>query len=204
MAEIEKTKYCYREVDFYRDGFIAVVFVRAMDGNEQMIHAMMAVYKNLKDLGKELKKLKEDMKNQKKDPMDIYGSIVIKIKFCRTSPLKKEFWTTEAEINLNHVYQSKQYMEVLKNEGKLYKIMVMPHHYDVVKKEWMLTNWLPVLSTITDEELGKIATMSNQTQVDQSAKNMALYDIEWVKGFDMVNEELIEKPNKIGNQEVNC
>ena len=49
VAENEKTKYCYREVDFYRDGFIAVVFVRAMDGNEQMIHAMMAVYKNLKE-----------------------------------------------------------------------------------------------------------------------------------------------------------
>lgn len=202
MTENKKIKYCYREVDFYRDGFIALVFAKVINGDAEFIYSMTPVYKNIKELAKDLKKFKKEMKDQK-DPVDIYGSIVIKIKFCRTSPLKKEFWTTESEINLNHVYQSKQYMEVLKNEGKLYKIMVMPHHYDIEKKAWTLTNWLPVLSTITDEELGKIAIMSTTTQVDVSAKSMALYSIEWIKGYDIVLGELIEKNKEGLNQELN-
>ena len=49
----------------------------------------------------------------------------------------------------------------------------MPYQYEVKKKNWVLSNWLPVLATITDEELGKIAVMSTKTQVDPSAKEMA-------------------------------
>lgn len=203
MTENKKIKYCYREVGFIKEGYIASVFVKAINGDEEFVNPMLAVYKNLKELGKDLKNLKKDLKNQKKDPIDIYGALVIKIKFHRTSPLRKEFWQTESDIKLDNMYRIKQYFKMLKNFGKLYQIMVMPHHYDIEKKAWTLTNWLPVLSTITDEELGKIAIMSTTTQVDVSAKSMALYSIEWIKGYDIVLGELIEKNKEGLNQELN-
>jgi len=203
VTENKKIKYCYREVGFIKEGYIASVFVKAINGDEEFVNPMLAVYKNLKELGKDLKNLKKDLKNQKKDPIDIYGALVIKINFHRTSPLRKEFWQTESDIKLDNMYRIKQYFKMLKNFGKLYQIMVMPHHYDIEKKEWTLTNWLPVLSTITDEELGKIAIMSTTTQVDVSAKSMALYSIEWIKGYDIVLGELIEKNKEGLNQELN-
>lgn len=70
--------------------------------------------------------------------------------------------------------------------------MVLPYHYEVKNKKWVLSNWLPVLATTTDEELGKIAVMSTTTQVDSSAKDMGLYSIEWVKGVDVDTWELVE------------
>lgn len=203
VAENKKIKYCYREVEFVKEGYIAVVFVKAINGNEEFTNPMQMVYTNLKELGKDVKKLKKDLKNQKKDPIDIYGALVIKIKFHRTSPLRKEFWQTESDIKLDNMYRIKQYFKMLKNFGKLYQIMIMPHHFDIEKKVWTLTNWLPVLSTITDEELGKIAIMSTTTQVDVSAKSMALYSIEWIKGYDIVLGELIEKNKEDLNQELN-
>lgn len=200
----KKNKFCFREVDFYKEGYVAVAFWRAENGTEKLFHPMTTVYKDLKELGMELKMLKKDFKNQKNDPIDVYGALVIKIKFNRTSPLKKEFWETDSVMKLDNMYRIKQYLKMLENYGKLYQIMVMPYYYEVKNKEWTLTNWLPVLSTITDEELGKIAIMSSDTQVDSSAKSMALYAIEWIKGFDIINEELIEKPDKIESEEVNC
>ena len=204
MAKNKKGDFCFREVEFYKEGYISVAFWRAKNGSEQLFHPMTTVYRDLKELGMELKMLKKDFKKQKNDPVDIYGALAIKIKFNRTSPLKKEFWETESDMKLDNMYRIKQYLIMLENFGKLYQIMVMPYHFNVKKKEWILTNWLPVLLTITDEELGKIAIMSSGTQVDISAKSMALYTIEWIKGFDIINEELIEKPDKIDSEEVNC
>jgi len=86
----------------------------------------------------------------------------------------------------------KQYIKMFKDGEKFYEIMVMPAFYDAKKKEWLMTNWLPVIKNISDEELGKIAVMSNTTQVDDSAKNMGLYTIEWVKGLYVETWELVD------------
>lgn len=199
----KKNKFCFREVDFYKEGYIAVLL---MNGNDEkkFLYPMLTVYKDLKALGKEVKDLKKHFKNRKPDPVDVYGALVIKIKFKRLSPLKKEFWETKSDMTLDNTYRMKQYLKMLNDGQKLYQIMVMPRHYEIKKKKWILTNWLPVLLGITDEELGKIAVMSSGTEVDISAKNMGLYTIEWIKGFDITNEELIEYPNNTENNEFNC
>ena len=185
-------KYCYREVDFYPEGYIAGAFLEEDDG-KRLLYVLRRVNKDLKSAKKEIFKLKKDLKNQKKDPANVYGGLIIKIKFKRTSPLKKEFWETDSDIDLDNFYRFRQYMEVLGGKENLYQIMVMPAFFDIKKNEWLLTNWLPVLATTTDEELGKIAIMSSETQVDMSAKNMALYTIEWVRGLYLETWELVEK-----------
>lgn len=198
----KKEKYCYREVDFYPEGYIGGVFIEEDDG-KKMLFILRHVNKDLKSAKKELIKLKKDLKNQKKDPVNVYGGLIIKIKFKRTSPLKKEFWNIDSDINLDNMYRFRQYMEVLGGRENLYQIMVMPAFYNKKKKEWLLTNWLPVLATTTDEELGKIAIMSSETQVDISAKNMALYTIEWVKGLYVETGEMVEKEEE-KNVGYNC
>lgn len=195
-------KYCYREVDFYPEGYISGALIEEDDG-KKILFILSRVNKDLKSAKKEIIKLKKDFKNQKKNSVTIFGGLVMKIKFKRTSPLKKEFWETDTDIILDDFYRFRQYVKVLNDKQELYQIMVMPYHFDTQKNEWILSNWLPVLSTITDEELGKIAIMSSQAQVDCSAKNMALYTIEWVKGMDVDSGEIVEGEKKnIG--EYNC
>ena len=195
-------KYCYREVEFYPEGYISGAFIEEDDG-KKMLFVLRRVNRDLESAKKEILKLKKDLKNQKKDPANVYGGLIIKIKFKRTSPLKKEFWNIDSDINLDNMYRFRQYMEVLGGRENLYQIMVMPAFYNKKKKEWLLTNWLPVLATTTDEELGKIAIMSPETQVDISAKNMALYTIEWVKGLYVETGEMAEKEEE-KNVEYNC
>lgn len=163
-------KYCYREVDFYDEAYMGFLFVKNKDDNgDNMLYPFELIYKKLENLKKKIKELKIEVEKDKKKPRKVYGGLVMKIRFSRRSPLKKEFWSTEIEegMNLDYFYKIKQYLEIFKdNKEKLYKIMVMPAFYDIKNKKWFLTSWLPVHFNITDEELAKIAVMSTQTQVD--------------------------------------
>ena len=195
-------KYCYREVGFYKEGYIGFIFMKGKDDDSQMLYPLELVYKDLKALEKRIKELKLEIKKNKDNPAEVYGGMILKLRFNRTSPLKKEFWKIDSEISLGQVYRIRQYLKMFKDGEKLYKIMVMPAFYDVNKKEWLLTNWLPVMRSITDDDLAKIAVMSNETQVDSSAKHMGLYFIEWAKGLDIDTGELIE--NNKNSEGFNC
>lgn len=199
-------KYCYRKVDFHKEAYIGGVFIRSENNEEKkFIYMLEEVHKELKTLIKNIKRFKKDFRENKENPAEVYGAIILKIRFNRTAPLKKEFWLTETRegMELDQGYRVRQYIKMFDNDRQgLYQIMVMPYHYEVKKKKWILSNWLPVLSTITDEELGKIAVMSTKTQVDPSAKYMALYTVEWVKGYDVDEDKLVENEKK--NFEGNC
>ena len=184
-------KYCYREVDFYKEAYIGILFLKG-DENKRLLFVLGLIYENKKVLIKKIKQLKQLVDEDKETVGEVYAAAVVKIKFNRTSPLKKEFWETKTEIVLDKTYRTKQYLKMFNDGEKFYEIMVMPGFYNVKKKEWLLTNWLPVGQNITDEELGKIAVMSTETQVDMSAKNMALYKIEWIKGLYVETWELVE------------
>ena len=194
-------KFCYRKVDFPTEAYIGGLFIRSVNNEEnRFMYILEEVHRETKPLFKIIKRFKKDFKKNKKNPADVYGALIIKIRFNRTSPLKKEFWKIEAEkgMELGQNYRLGQYIKIFDNDKQgLYQIMVMPYHYEIKKKKWILNNWLPVLATTTDEELGKIAVMSTTTQVDSSAKDMALYTIEWVKGFDIETNELIENEYSI-------
>jgi hypothetical protein len=184
-------KYCYREVEFYKEAYIGMFFLKD-DGDKRLLFVLDLIYQNKKILINKLKKFKKWINEDKTSEFEVYAAGVIKIKFNRTSPLKKEFWKTDAEMVLDSTYRMKQYIKMFKDGEKFYEIMVMPAFYDAKKKEWLMTNWLPVIKNISDEELGKIAVMSNTTQVDDSAKNMGLYTIEWVKGLYVETWELVD------------
>ena len=200
----EAKKYCYRKVDFYKEGYMGMLFLRG-EGEERFLFPLDLIYQNKKPLINKLKKLKKIVDKNKKNSIEVYGALVMKIGFNRTSPLKKEFWSTNTEMVLDKFYRIKQYLKMFKDGERFYEIMVMPAFYDTKKKKWWLTNWLPVRRNTTDEELGKIAVMSQETQVDSSAKEIGLYTVEWVKGLYIDTWELVEKESSGSNKtEFDC
>lgn len=192
MTKIEK--FCYRKVDFYKEGYVGMLFLRGGE-SERFLFPLDLVYKSKKKLISKLKELKKSVDKDKNNSNEVYGALVMKIKFNRTSPLKKEFWTSKPkeETVLDKYSRIKQYLKMFNGGEKFYEIMVMPALYDIKNKKWFFTNWLPVRLNTTDEELAKIAVMSVETQVDFSAKDMALYTIEWIKGVYVETWELVEK-----------
>jgi len=184
-------KYCYREVEFYKEAYIGMFFLKD-DGDKRLLFVLDLIYKNKKILINKLKELKQWVVEDKTNEFEVYAAAVMKIRFNRKSPLKKEFWENDAEMVLNKSYRIGQYLKMFKDGENFYEIMVLPAFYNVKNKKWLLINWLPVIKNISDEELGKIAIMSQETQVDMSAKNMAMYTIEWVKGLYVDTWELVE------------
>lgn len=185
-------KYCYREVDFYQEGYMGMIFFKGEDNENKILYPMTRVYKSLKPLKKEIKELKMVLENRNNDPLDVYGALVVKLKFRKTFPLKMEYWQDEPEIKLDKFYRVNQYLKMLKEGESFYQIMVMPYHFEVKKKKWFFSNWLPVLISATEEQLAQVSIMSNETAVDSSAKNIGLYTIEWIKGLYLDNWELVE------------
>lgn len=207
MTGSSNRKFCYREVDFYETAYMGFIFMKRKDDDYRMLYPLELVYEKTKAVKKRIMKMKLELDKLKKNAAEVYGAMIIKIRLNRTSPLKKEFWTTETKekMLLDDLYRIRQYLKMFDNGGeKLYKIMVMPAFYDVKKKKWTLTNWLPVKFNITDKDLAKIAIMSDEIQVDNSAKNMALYTIEWVKGFDLDTGNFIKSKKEVGLERANC
>lgn len=89
-------KYCYREVEFYKEAYIGMLFLKG-DENKRLLFVLGLIYQNKKILINKLKQLKQSVSEDKTNEFEVYGAAVMKIKFNRTSPLKKEFWETETK-----------------------------------------------------------------------------------------------------------
>lgn len=194
-------KYCYRKVDFPKTAYAGFLFMKNKDGGEKrMLCPLTFIFEKQSFIEKRIKKLKLELNNYDKCQGEVYGALVMKIKFNRTSPLKKEFWTTNNDLSLDDGHKINEYVKILKNKWYFYKIMIVPVGYNVKNDKWFFVNWLPVKPTTTDDELAKIAIMSD-IEVYEPAKDMALYTIEWVKGFDTNIGEIVEKDN---DSKLNC
>ena len=79
-------KYCYREPDFPKDSFLALVFISGGD-NLKFLYPMMPLYPSLSVLRIEIENFKKKL--DKKKEITVYGVIAIKIKFARNYPLRK-------------------------------------------------------------------------------------------------------------------
>lgn len=194
-------KYCYREPNFPESAYLGVTFIK--DEDVKFIYPMMGLYSSLKKLQFKAKRLKRDLTNKKKDPLEIYGVIAIKINFNKKFPLKKEYWVSPENSSLNKNFRMKEYLKMLEDVCQFYNIMVLPDHYDTKTKKWHFINWIPVSITTDDKKFDELSRTSDQP-VDPSAKNIGIYSIEFVKGFDLEDCELIEPDNKTPLKEVNC
>lgn len=91
-------KFCYRKVDFPSEAYIGGVFIKSEKNEEKrFMYILEGVFDDIRPLLKVIKRFKKDFKESKKNPADVYGALIMKIRFNRTSPLKEEFWKIEAK-----------------------------------------------------------------------------------------------------------
>ena len=97
-----RKNFCYRKVDFYNEAFIGGVFIRAENNEEnRFMYILEGVHEEIKPLLKTIKRFKKDFKESKKTPADVYGAIIFKIRFNRTSLLKKNSGQLKQKQKLN-------------------------------------------------------------------------------------------------------
>lgn len=94
-------------------------------------------------------------------------------------------------------------MKMMDDVYQFYNIIVLPAHYDVKKKKWNYINWIPILVTTDDKKLDELVRMSDQP-VDESAKNMGIYSIEYIKGFDLDTSKFVKSQKEIDLEGANC
>ena len=92
---------------------------------------------------------------------------------------------------------------MLDDVHQFYNIIVSPNNYDLKKKKWEFINWIPVLISTDDKKFNELIRISDQP-VDQSAKNMALYSIEFVRGFDLDTGKFVKSQKEIELEGANC
>ncbi len=194
-------KYCFHTPNFPQTGYIAVTFVKTPEDNH-FLFPMTKVFSDNKTLYHEAIKLKKELQAKKK--AEIYTILSIKIKFHKTYPLRKEHWTYVSDDDRYNSYtRGKTYLKMLNDVHQFYQIVVLPYNYNVKKKKWDFTNWIPILITANNDYIDGLMMDSDQS-VDESADSMGMYTIDSVRGLD-INSGKIVTPQKSATQtESNC
>lgn len=195
-------KYCYRDPDWPESGYLGVTFISAKDGFKA-IHPMMELQLTLKALQNRIRKFEKELANRDKDPISVYGVVVIKIHFNKTFPLKKEYWIDTKDSPIKPDFRVKEYMKMLEDVYQFYNIMILPDKYKVKTKKWHYLNWIPVLITTDDKKFEELSRISDQP-VDPSSKSIGIYSIEFIRGFDLDTGKFVKSQKEIDSEEANC
>lgn len=195
-------KFCYREPNFPKEAYLALLFMSATDGDElRFLYPMMPLYPNLEMLRTKIQHFKRSLDRKKK--LTVYGVIAIKINLTKKYPLRKDHWANPQPDMFEKDYRLTKYREMMADMPQLYSILVLPCNYESKTKEFGFINWIPILITSSDEKIDNLIKVSDQP-VDESSKSMGIYSVEYTKGFDLETGKLIEPKNESNLQEANC
>lgn len=195
-------KFCYREPDFPNEAYLALLFMSATDKDElRFLYPMMPLYPSLTMLQTKIRHFKKKLEKRKK--LTVYGVIAVKINLTKKYPLRKEHWANPQGELFEKDYRTTKFRNMMTDIPQLYSVIVLPNDYDIKTKKWSYINWIPILMTTGDEKIDNLIKMSDQG-VDESAKNMGIYSIEYTKGFDLETGEIIEPESKTPLKESNC
>lgn len=203
MTEKQKPiRYCYREVELPKDAYIALLFTKTTgEKATNFIYPLSTIYLSQSILIESVKIIKKEM--ERKGKSEIYGVIVIKLKLSRKYPLKKEHWMSPPS-ELNDDYSRiRSFLEMMNNTPELYSILVLPRLYDLKTRTWQFLAWIPVLLTTDDAKIESLIVTSDQP-VDNSAKSMGIYSIEYAKGIDLKTGTLIRSDKSKFTKEADC
>ena len=194
-------RYCYREPDFPKEAYLALLFMSATDGDKlHFLYPMLPLYPSLAMLRTKIQHFKRGL--DKRSALAVYGVITVKINLSKKYPLRKVHWANPQPDLFEKDYRLIKYWKMMADIPQLYSVLVLQSHYDVKTKKFNFVNWIPILMTTNDEKIDNLIKMSDQP-VDESAKSMGIYSIEYTKGFDLETCELIE-PKEAGGKEANC
>ncbi len=195
-------KFCFREPEFPSEAYAALLFVSAVEEEGvRFLYPMVSVYPSLAMLRSKVVQFKKSI--DKENKLTVYGAVAIKINFKRNFPLRKEYWTNPESQTIEADYSRAKYLEMMGGTPQLYSILVVPRNYDGTTKKYSFTPWLPVLLTSSDETIDDLIKASDQP-VDESAKSMGIYSVEFAKGIDLDTGELVEPRSVAKLEEANC
>lgn len=194
-------KYCYLTPTFPTSAYIGLVFVKSIEDNH-FLYPLTHIYPTVKSAYKAILDLKKELYDDKKTI--IYHSMVIKIKFHKTYPLRQEHWTYKPDTDrYNSLTRGMTFLKMINDVPQFYQIMVLPYDYNVKKNKWRFINWIPILITAKPDYIDGLIMDSDQG-VETSADSMAFYTIESIRGLDLDTGKLIEPSTSITKTEFNC
>ncbi len=155
------------------------------------LYPMMPIYPSLMMLRTKILHFKIQLSKENK--LTVYGVIAVKINLSRKFPLRKEHWNNPQNELFKKDYRLIKYRDMMADMPQLYSVLVLPNAYDVKNKKWSFINWIPLLITTDNKKIDDLIKISDQP-VDNSAKHMGIYSIEYAKGFNLKTGKIIE-PN---------
>ena len=194
------TKYCYIEPDFPKKIYIALAFIKTKES--ALLYPLFEIFYDLKKLSAKMKKLKKKVEKKNEDT-DVYGGMVLTLKYHHNFPLKKEYWQVPHSPNLNKDIRTMAFLEMFKDAYQFYWVLITPVFFDIKTKTWKFTSWLPVLITSTDKQIGALIKSSDQS-VDYKAKSIGLYSVVKMQGLTIESGKLNEPNERVGVFEANC
>jgi len=193
-------RFCYLEPDYPQNIYIAFVFLKL--GENTVLYPLFETFSDLKKLGATLKKLKRVI--EKKNPdADAYGGLVVTLRHDHKFPLKKEYWQPSENPNSNKDIRMTAFLEMLKGPQSFFWVIITPQNYDNKTKTWKLTSWIPIRITTTDEQIETLIKSSDQS-VEEKAKNIGMYSVVKVQGFDIEEGKLVEPRTESVSREADC
>lgn len=193
-------KFCYLEPDFPKNIFIALVFLKLDDNT--VLYPLFETFSDIKKLSATLKKLKRHIEKRNPDT-DAYGGLVVTLEYDHSFPLKKEYWDPSENLNSNKDIRMMAFLEMLKGPHSFFWVIITPQSYDGKTKTWRLTNWLPIRITTTDKQIEALIMSSDQS-VEEKARDIGLYSILKVQGFDIEEGKLVEPKAENISREADC
>lgn len=179
-------KFCFREPDFPKNIFIALIFLKSAD--KSLVYPLFETFSDLKKLITAIRKLKKGLEKKNLDTI-AYGGIVVTLEYHHSFPLKKEFWEMSDTPNLNQDIRMTAFLEMFRGPYQFSWVAITPQSYDKKTKNWRLTSWLPIRITSTDEQIEALIKSSDQS-VDESAKSIGMYSVINVQGLDIETGKL--------------
>ncbi|HEX8923760.1 MAG TPA: hypothetical protein VF828_03430 [Patescibacteria group bacterium] len=174
---MKKNDFNKLEPKFPKEAFSVMIFIKKT-GNEMGAYPLKEIFMSEKEVGKKTEILKTELK---KNNIDFLGSVIIPIKLLELFPLKPEFWDNPSQ-DYQGIIRSDFFVKMLQ-EPKLYKLLVLPEHYDAKKNKWWLKAAVPFYLSADKKTIEKFMMTANDV-VDPRASHAGIYVFGDPKGTD--------------------
>lgn len=174
------------QIDYPKKLYFAAIWIFGKEKKDKMLYFIPKLHKNLTELRKHFRILVEGFNKKSEDRIALDYALVIRLKFIKNSPLKKEMWTKNA-YKLENLSQNLSYINMLEKKD-FYNIIVTPI---IPKKGFKIEETLffsafNALKSASDLEIEALMIGSDM-YVPPEAKNAGIYSMEEKFGYGIID-----------------
>lgn len=179
-------KYCYKEIDFPKKGFIGYVY--ATNHNDiSLLYPLPNLYETPEEIAREATRIIKVRKDLFIPP----EVIIIPAIFKKLYRLKKEYWDNPAE-NYDVIQRSQSFLKPLKNYN-FYELLITPWFQ---KKETIFSAGVCFTYGTGNQEIENFM-MKSSMPVDIKSKYAALYSFGHPFCYELVSKKVVPVFNPI-------